>query len=330
MRVFSTLFSLSLLLGAALAKKKRLEHHEDFHQQQSQSITPLKLDDAAYNYLTAIPRDYSAAVLLTALEPKFGCQLCREFEPEWDLLGRSWIRGDKAGDSRLLFGTLDFAHGRDIFISLGLQTAPVLLLFQPTTGPFAVASPEPLRLDFTAGSLSAEQVHSWLSRHLPNRPHPAVKRPFNWFRWASTIIIVLGVGTAVVSASSFVLPIIQNRNLWASLSLIFILLFTSGHMFNHIRKVPYVEGNGNGGFRYISPGFQGQLGLETQIVAAVYGVLSFCAISLAVKVPRIADPKSQKVAAIIWGGVIFFTYSFLLSVFRLKNGGYPLSLPPFM
>lgn len=62
----------------------------------------------------------------------------------------------------------------------------------------------------------------------------------------------------------------------------------------------------------------------------VDGVLSFCVISLAVKVPRIAEASTQRVAVFAWGAVIFLMYSFLLSVFRVKNGGYPFSLPPFM
>ncbi|EMT63783.1 hypothetical protein FOC4_g10014032 [Fusarium odoratissimum] len=101
-------------------------------------------------------------------------------------------------------------------------------------------------------------------------------------------------------------------------------------MFNHIRKVPYVTGDGRGGVNYIASGFQNQLGLETQVVAAIYGVLSFCAISLAIKVPRIAEAKSQQVAVIAFGGALFLVNSFLLSVFRIKNPGYPFSLPPFM
>jgi len=47
------------------------------------------------------------------------------------------------------------------------------------------------------------------------------------------------------------------------------------------------------------------------------------------KAPRIADNKSQQVAVVIWGVVLLGTYSFLLSVFRAKNGGYPFFLPPF-
>jgi hypothetical protein len=38
-----------------------------------------------------------------------------------------------------------------INVQLGLQTAPVLLFFHPTTGPHAVADAAPLRYDFTNG-----------------------------------------------------------------------------------------------------------------------------------------------------------------------------------
>lgn len=104
---------------------------------------------------------------------------------------------------------------------------------------------------------------------MPDRPHPAIKRPVNWFRWGSTITIGLGLVTLMVTAWPYMLPIVQHRNVWASFSLIAILLFTSGHMFNHIRKVPYVSGDGRGGVTYFTPSFQSQLGLETQIVAAI-------------------------------------------------------------
>ncbi|CBF79356.1 hypothetical protein AN7426.2 [Aspergillus nidulans FGSC A4] len=120
----------------------------------------------------------------------------------------------------------------------------------------------------------------------------------------------MGVVTLFSVLSPYVLPVVRNRNLWAAFSLIAVLLFTSGHMFNHIRKVPYVVGDGRGGINYFAGGFSNQFGMETQIVAAI---------SLAMKVPRIADNKSQQVAVVIWGAVLLGTYSFLLSVFRAKN-----------
>lgn len=116
---------------------------------------------------------------------------------------------------------------------------------------------------------TAEQVRAWVVRQTPNRPHPPIKRPINWMRWISIGIITLGAVTVMATAGPYVLPILQNRNIWASISLIAILLFTSGHMFNHIRKVPYVTGDGKGGVTYFAGGFQTQFGLETQIVAAI-------------------------------------------------------------
>ena len=116
---------------------------------------------------------------------------------------------------------------------------------------------------------SAEQVVAWISRHLPDGPKPAIQRPFNYARIVTVTTILLGIISFFSVAYPYVLPIIQNRNLWAGASLIAILLFTSGHMFNHIRKVPYVAGDGKGGISYFAGGFSNQFGMETQIVAAM-------------------------------------------------------------
>lgn len=63
--------------------------------------------------------------------------------------------------------------------------------------------------------------------------------------------------------------------------------------------------------------------------AVLDGILSFATIALALKVPRIANQKQQNVTIAVWGIVMFGMYSFLLSVFKVKNGGYPFRLPPF-
>lgn len=99
--------------------------------------------------------------------------------------------------------------------------------------------------------------------------------------------MTLGSVTVAFVAWPYVLPIIQNRNVWAAISLVSILLFTSGHMFNHIRKVPYVAGDGKGGISYFASGFQNQYGLETQIVAAMCMLLQSL---LVLPEPRILIP----------------------------------------
>lgn len=109
--------SLALLPLTALAAQKTTDKFQDYFT-KSLSSTPLKLTDTKFNRLAGAPRDYSVAILLTALEARFGCQLCREFQPEWDLVAKTWTKGDKKGDSRLLFGTLDFLDGKETFQSV--------------------------------------------------------------------------------------------------------------------------------------------------------------------------------------------------------------------
>ena len=108
-----------------------------------------------------------------------------------------------------------------------------------------------------------------MSRHLPQGPKPTIQRPINYARIAGVSTLVLGIVSLVTALSRYILPVVYSRNLWLAGSLILILMFTSGHMFNHIRKAPYVAGDGRGGISYFAAGFSTQYGMESQIVAAV-------------------------------------------------------------
>ncbi|KAF9887568.1 Oligosaccharide translocation protein rft1 [Aspergillus nanangensis] len=316
MKCFIFLTSFVCLIFGALSSAETADKFEKYYS--SSPLAPIELDDASYGEITASPRDYYVSVLLTATESRYGCILCREFQPEWELISRSWNKGSKPDGLKMLLATLDFNNGKGTFQKLMLQTAPVLLVFPPTIGPFAKVDTAPLKFDFS-GPISADQLYTWIIRHLPEGPKPPLVRPINYTRLVSAVTMLMGVVTLFTVLSPYVLPIIRNRNIWAAFSLIAILLFISGHMFNHIRKVPYVVGDGKGGISYFAGGFSNQFGMETQIVAAIYAVLSFATIALAIKVPRIADPKAQQIAVVIWGTVLLGMYSFLLSVFKAKN-----------
>ena len=121
MRWLPVLLSITALPFGAFAAKSSssADRFQTFHT-QSLSSSPLKLSDATYKKLTSAPRDYSVAVLLTALDAKYGCQLCAAFQPEWEILGKSWAKGDKKGDSRLILTTLDFSEGRETFMSVSI------------------------------------------------------------------------------------------------------------------------------------------------------------------------------------------------------------------
>lgn len=124
MRWLQGLLSVSLLSAGAFGAKKSTEERFKEYHTKALSSAPVKLSDATYKDLTGVPRDYTSVVLLTALEARFGCELCRQFQPEWELLSRSWTKGDKKGESRVVFGTLDFSDGRETFVAVG---SPLLL-----------------------------------------------------------------------------------------------------------------------------------------------------------------------------------------------------------
>lgn len=113
-----SLVSACLLSSAALAAKKPAASNFKAYHASAVSSTPIAIDDAGYERMTAAPRDYSVAILLTALEDRYGCKICREFQPEWNIIANSWQRGDKKGETRTLFAVLDFGNGRATFMKV--------------------------------------------------------------------------------------------------------------------------------------------------------------------------------------------------------------------
>ena len=114
MRLFSYVVLAALPMLSLAAKKDSTSKFQKLHQ-KSLSSAPLKLDDSLFNDLTDAPRDFSSVVLLTALPAQFGCEACRAFQPEFDILASSWTKGDKKGDTKVVFGALDFPDGKATF-----------------------------------------------------------------------------------------------------------------------------------------------------------------------------------------------------------------------
>lgn len=150
-----------------------------------------------------------------------------------------------------------------------------MYLFPPSVGPNANIDhiDTPIKFDFNKNQIPAEVVARFIAAN--SHHEPRVTRPFNWVKLGTTLSIAIVGLTVAKLVFPMLKPALYSRNLWAALSLIAILLFTSGHMFNHIRRVPYVANNGRGGVNYVAGGFSNQYGLETQIVAVICGCSLF-------------------------------------------------------
>lgn len=119
MKPWATLFVFFSVISGVLAAKPS----DTFEKFQSLSRSgPVDLDSASFKELTTVPRDYYAAVILTAIDARYGCIMCREFDSEWDLISRSWNKGTKLEGLKVVFGTLDFDHGKDVFQKVGFAS----------------------------------------------------------------------------------------------------------------------------------------------------------------------------------------------------------------
>jgi oligosaccharyltransferase complex subunit gamma len=119
-------------------------------------------------------------------------------------------------------------------------------------------------------------------------------------------------------------------------------------MWNKIRGAQYQGHDG----QFIMPGFSQQYVMETQIVGAICksalnrtpyrslqvltpkncfalcvdGLLAFSTVALTTLAPKMLGSYRQRFAIYIWVGVTLFIFSFLVKVFKIKNGGYPFRL----
>ncbi|CAG8801909.1 2594_t:CDS:2, partial [Gigaspora margarita] len=186
------------------------------NQASSQNLGVVELDSNLYDEFVAKPRNYSMAILLTALDPQINCIPCKEFDPEFRLVARSWL---EAGNepSRLYFGVLDFKNGREVYAKLGLNNAPTLFYFSPTTGPYAKDVSEPNKYEFNRHGFSAEEFASYLSGILGTQV--PVKRPLNYFSIFITTILILGALASIKLMYPMMESIIRSKNTWATISL---------------------------------------------------------------------------------------------------------------
>ncbi|KAG2216651.1 hypothetical protein INT45_010791 [Circinella minor] len=313
----TVLFLLAALFTLVIAQDAKTKRLEGIAKSNNGII---KLNSNTYSQYTEGKRNYGIVVLLTAMDDYFKCIPCREFDPEYKLVASSY---QKTKDpSRVFFGHLDFKDGQAIYQKLGLQTAPNVLYFPPTIqGNNKV---QPVKYDLSKNGFIAEKFAEFLSQET-GAPVP-VKRPFDYFSLGIKIFGVVGVAAILKLLYPYVGTILFHRNTWAALSIITILIMTSGHMWNQIRKPPYVMPGPGGKMNFVAGGFQQQLGLESRVVGATYGLLAMATICLIVFVPKMKQKTNQRISAYIWVLCILIVFSALMNLFRIKNGAYPFHI----
>lgn len=276
----------------------------------------INLDAETFDLLTSPERDWSASIHFTALDKRRKCGPCKEFNPSWVAVAKSWSKVAPSERDSHFFATFDFEDNLATFKKLGIQSAPVVLNFRPAAGPRkSDKANTPVTHDFSSGfdpQPLAEQLSAFTPMPIPYRA------PIDWTMWGTVLFFILSGALSI----QFLAPVLRNRWTWAVFTILTSLVMTSGYMFTRIRGMPTTSSDGS----WIAQGFQTQFGQETTVVATLYGLLSASFLMLTLVAPLQASPTRQRIQIYLWTGIVFVLFSVLLSFFRVKNRGYPFKL----
>jgi len=303
----------------------------------------LTLTDENFAEILNGPRDYHIVVLLTSESPQINCVLCKEFRPEYELLVNSWVQDHPNGltakeldvdedftgipPKNIYFFRSEFMEARSFFQIFLLNSIPKVFHFPPSDkpGPNNFIK-EVKEYQFFQGQHS-ELLRTWISDQTGLKVNLYI--PTDYYRIAVNFIGLVSIILLVRRFKKQVIQVVTSRFLWSGFSLIAILLLTTGYMFNQIRGTPYMRTHEDGRAEYFVQGQQNQMGVETQIVSFIYGILSLLVVVLIKKLPEIKNSTVLFIAVGIVSVLIFVFYSLLLSVFSLKGMGYPYKFIEF-
>ncbi|KAI0690044.1 oligosaccharyl transferase subunit OST3/OST6 family [Cytidiella melzeri] len=276
----------------------------------------IKLDEHTFDSLTASTREWSATVVFTAMDPRRKCNPCKQFQPSLDAVARAWTKVPTATRDQHFFAVADFDEAGRIFTKLGIQSAPVVYNYPAAEGARKPANGRsfPSTYDFSNG-FTAEALAKHLSLYTP--VHIPYYPPVDWSKYGK----LAATGLLLTTVLRFIFPLLRSRVTWAVITIGIILIMTGGFMFVRIRGMPYNEG-GN----WIAAGFQTQFGQETNVVALIYGLLAGAFLMLTMVAPYQTSKARQQMQVWLWSIVVFVMFSVLISLFRVKNRGYPFKL----
>ncbi|PAA92052.1 hypothetical protein BOX15_Mlig028467g3 [Macrostomum lignano] len=274
--------------------------------------------DKFRQYVRGPPKNYSVIVMLTALSPSRGCQVCKYAHEEFTIVANSW-RYAQSWTSSLFFAMVDFDEGSDVFSMLKQNSAPVFIHFpakgQPKKGDV---------MDIHRIGFQAEVMARWITERTDIQIR--VFRPPN-YSWTLVLGILMSMAVGVLYLKRSSLDFIYNKKSWGICTTTIIFAMISGQMWNHIRGPPFLHKHPNSAnFMYIYPGADFQFIAETFIIYIMYAAIVGSVVLLnEAHLSSKIDASKRKVIALSGIGIFAIFFSFLLSIFRSKYNGYPYS-----
>ncbi|RNA25417.1 tumor suppressor candidate 3 [Brachionus plicatilis] len=187
------------------------------------------------HFVKSAPRNYSIVVMLTALAPHRGCQICRPANDEFQIVAQSW-RYSPQFSNKLFFAMVDFDDAPDIFKMLNTASAPQFIMFGRKQGKPKTAD----HFDISRVGFSAEQIAKWINDRTDINIR--IFRPPNYSGLLLVVLLVSMIASLLYVKRNN-LEFLYNKTTWSMIVISAILIFISGQMWNQIRGPPMVYRN---------------------------------------------------------------------------------------
>nr|CAG4644119.1 EOG090X09EZ [Lepidurus arcticus] len=322
---FCYLLLFVLFVATSDGQKKKLEASglNDRYQQLTEMAAKralIKLNGNKYRDLVkASPRNYSMVIMFTAMAPKRQCAVCKHAMEEYQIVANSYRYQQPQNGQSMFMAVVDFDEAQDVFQTLKLNTAPVLMHFPAKGKPKKSDTMDVQRVGF-----GAEPIAKWISEQTDVQIR--VLRPPNYSGTIALVTLFAVVGSLLYLRRNN-LEFLYNRNMWAVAAVLFALTMTSGQMWNHIRGPPFVHKTSSGNIAYVHGSSQGQFVLETYIILGINAaiVLGMILVTESADGSSKGDVRKRRILAVIGAALFAVFFSLELSIFRSKAHGYPYS-----
>lgn len=274
-------------------------------------------------YVRMRPRNYSFVIMTTALNPQRGCSICAEAHEEYKILYNSYrtTAHQEFSENKVFFGLVDYDEAAEVFQTLKLTSAPGFFHFPPSD---KKANKNDDKLDISRKGYQADSIGKFVADRTGVKIN--VIRPPSY----TGLLIIAGVAGIVMMLAfmtGFNFEWAMSSRLWATLSIVIVLLMTSGQMWNHIRGPPPMGRAGGNRMQFIANSSQMQYLFETYWVFVMYAACSYGVVLLGDKAGDITLENGKRRVYGIVGIICFIVfYSLILATFRSKYQGYPYKL----
>lgn len=285
----------------------------------------IEINESNFDSILTGPRDYYTALLFTALDDSVGCAPCKKFEPVYHKIARSY-QDSNPGKNDILFFKADFSNNQKKFIDLQMLQVPHLWVYPPSTElAYNVTSPH---FEYKIGDHSSKDpLHyaNFVSKLV--NANIVVHEDFDLTQFSKYFFTTF---FAVLVLKKKVLSKLASRLIFCLISILTIVVFTSGYMFTVIRNIPLLSKNEKGEIMYFSGGTHWQFGSEVFIIGGIYLGFVFLINGLVVVIPKIDNPAKRNTLTLCACFFVFWLFNRLTSIYKIKDPSYPYQVASWL